>query len=203
MEEHALIELGRFVERRVAAGFDPDPRVAALAAERFRGALDDRAARLAAARAVARASARHAAEQSDWPVPTDCDRLDRAFSRLERARIVARQDFACCQPCGHGEIWREIVVAPFEADGYAFYHRGDTDAAVDGLPLRIAFGAVEEGDAAILEVGRRVVEALRAEGLDAAWTGRLEDRVAVQLTWRRRRRRRVVEGWRPRPARGT
>jgi hypothetical protein len=202
VEEHAIIELRRFVALRVAAGFEPDARVATLAVERFRGALDDGAARRAAVRAVARASARHAAEQRTWPVPTDCDRLDRAFARLERQGIVARQDFSCCQACGHGEIWREIIAVPFAAVGYAFYHRGDTDAAVDGLPLRIGFGAVEEGDPAGLAVGWRVVEALRAEGLEPAWTERLEDRIAVPLLWRRRRRR-GSEGWRPRPARGT
>lgn len=141
--------------------------------------------------------AAQAAEERTWPVPTDCDRLDRAFAALERRGVVARQNFACCQTCGHAEIGDEIESGTAEEPvrGYAFFHRQDTESAAAGEGLYLAYGAVMPGPAspaewnrAATEVAGEVVTALRAEGLDAAWNGDLEMRIGVPLIWRRRRR---------------
>jgi hypothetical protein len=35
----------------------------------------------------------HRRREATWTSPTDCDRLDRAFARLEMSGILARQDF--------------------------------------------------------------------------------------------------------------
>ena len=60
-------------------------------------------------RVTAELLAAHRAEQAGWESPTDCDRLDEAFATLNRLGIVARQDFSCCTPCGHKDIWQEIA----------------------------------------------------------------------------------------------
>lgn len=193
MDPNVLDALRRFVWHRVAEGFADEGEVAALAAAVFREPCAGEDVAGLAARLAEQAVAEHLVAQRSWPIPTDCDRLDRAFAALERRGIVARQHFACCQPCGHVEIWDEVASAPGAVEGYVFYHRRDTEAAAAGFPLWLAFGAVEEGDDAGVEVGRRIVEAVAHEGLHARWDGTLEHRIAVDLLWRKRRRvRRAV-----------
>lgn len=136
------------------------------------------------------------AESRTWQVPTDNDRLDRAFAALERDGIVARQNFTCCQSCGHAEIGDEIEAARGPVSGYVFFHCQDTESAADGGGLFLAYGAVMpkctpdvEWDRASKDVAGRVVTALRREGLDAHWDGNLSRRIQVPLVWRRRRSR--------------
>lgn len=143
-------------------------------------------------------NARQEVERS-WPVPTDCDLLDRAFARLEDAGVVARQDFTCCQNCGHHEIQEEIEKAGAlrPVRGYTFYHHQDTERAAEGGRLYLAFGAVmpdgtskEEWLQAEARIADEVVAALRAQGLSPSWNGEVTSRIEVPLLWRRRRRRR-------------
>lgn len=140
-----------------------------------------------------------AAVERTWPVPTDCDRLDRAFAKLERAGIVARQNFTCCQTCGHAEIGDELDGAACDGPvrGYTFFHAQDTEAAEAGAGIYLAFGAVlppgsaaEALAGAAAEVAREIVRALRAEGLEVDWDGDPARRIGVPLQWRRRRHRR-------------
>lgn len=141
--------------------------------------------------------AREAVERS-WPVPTDCDRLDRAFERLEQAGIVARQDFTCCQTCGHAEIGEEIEQARAHraVRGYTFFHQQDTEGAAEYGSLHLAFGAAlpegtpkEELLSAEAQIAGEVVAALRAEGLAPSWNGEVTRRIELPLEWRRRRAR--------------
>lgn len=150
------------------------------------------------ARLAPRVFAARLEEERSWTVPTDCDRLDRAFERLEQAGVVARQDFACCQNCGHAEIGDEIeeTRALRPVRGYTFFHHQDTERAVDGGPLYLAYGAVPpEGTSkeawieAEAGIGREIVAALEAEGLRPAWNGERTKRIQVGLVWRRRRAR--------------
>jgi hypothetical protein len=143
-------------------------------------------------RAAAKAAwSRAREEQASWPIPTDCDRLDRAFAALERAGVVARQNFTCCQTCGHAEIGDEIAQAltKAEAIGYTFYHMQDTERAAEGGGLFLAYGSLERTEAAQQKVGWSIVEALRREGLPAEWNGDVGKRIEVKnLLWRRRRK---------------
>lgn len=141
--------------------------------------------------------AREALERS-WPVPTDCDRLDRAFERLEQAGVVARQDFTCCQTCGHAEIGYEIEQARAlrTVRGYTFFHHQDTEGAAEGGTLFLAFGAAfpdgtpkEELLSAEAQIAGEIVAALRAEGLAPSWNGEVTRRIELPLEWRRRRAR--------------
>jgi len=139
--------------------------------------------------------ARQAVERS-WPAPTDCDLLDRAFERLEQVGIVARQDVACCQNCGHQEIGDEIEKARAHRPvrGYTFFHHQDTERAAQGGTLYLAFGAAMpkgtfEGEwlRAEAEIAGEVVAVLQAEGLSALWN-RVGTGVAAAPTPKLRRR---------------
>jgi hypothetical protein len=127
-------------------------------------------------------------EQASWPVPTDCDYLDRAFAALERSGVVARQNFTCCQTCGHAEIGDEIAEAQEKADvvGYTFYHMQDTERAAQGGGLYLSYGALEQTEAALQKVGRSIIEALRKEGLKPEWDDPKKRTAIRDLLWRRR-----------------
>ncbi len=135
------------------------------------------------------AMAAHLAAQASWPAITDCDRLDRAFAALEREGIVARQNFTCCQTCGHAEIGGPISewTGDQPAIGYTFFHWQDTESAADGQGLRLAYGATQPGDDATVAVGRAVANALDREGLKVTWNGSLRTRIAVAMDWKKRR----------------
>jgi hypothetical protein len=136
----------------------------------------------------------HIAEQASWPKITDCDRLTMAFEALEEEGIVCRENLSCCTRCGYFEIGAEIEELieedeEFEPTGYAFYHEQDVESAVEGDEFAIAFGswhAGDAGDAASRAVGRKVVKAIRAQGLKVQWNRTADQRIKVSLDWKKR-----------------
>lgn len=105
-----------------------------------------------------------------------------AFDELEDAGIVARENFACCARCGHGEIRAEMDE---DSRGYVFFHQQRTEAAVrDGL-LYLYFGAGKSHDA--VHVAQEVVGRLRDEGLPVEWNGDADAAILVEpILWRKR-----------------
>ncbi|HUS65018.1 MAG TPA: hypothetical protein VMZ28_10770 [Kofleriaceae bacterium] len=141
--------------------------------------------RLAAA--VDAALARYRAIEQTWTERTDCDRLDAAFSALERAGIVARQKFSDCGNCGTGEMMtlvRELRAGGRAVRGWTFFHDQDVEHAAEGDGLSLMHGAAAAGEP--VAVAEEIVRALRAEGLDASWSGYVGDRIAVAMDWRKR-----------------
>ncbi|MEU4689978.1 hypothetical protein [Actinoplanes sp. NPDC023714] len=134
---------------------------------------------------VPRELAAHLEAQAGWPARTDSDRLTDAFRALDRAGIVAREDFACCQSCGSSEIGDEIGDGG-PARGYVFYHGQDAERAAQGGTLWLAYGTFDER-AGAAQVGEEVVAALRGEGLEVDWTGDAAQRIHVRLRWAKRR----------------
>jgi hypothetical protein len=174
----------------VAAGFSDPDDIPEHAVEMLSDEQDEDALWPHALRLTREAVEAHRREQATWPAVTDCDRLNAAFVELERAGIVARQNFTCCQTCGHCEIGDEIATARkagVEVRGYTFYHMQDTESAVEGDGLYLAYGAVEAGDDAVVAVGREIVKVLRRHKLKTKWNGRSNERVFVFLDWKRRR----------------
>lgn len=129
------------------------------------------------------------AEQT-WAEATDCDRLEAAFAELEHRGVVARQNFTCCGTCGSSEIWDEIQDTADQGGavrGYTFFHEQDTESAVEGYGLYLAYGATEEGESAALAVAGEIVTVLEAHGLAPDWDGDWNKRIHVPLDWKRRR----------------
>lgn len=129
---------------------------------------------------------RRLAAQQTWPDQGDYARLAAAFDELEVTGVTARMNFACCQNCGHLEIADERRP---EQDGYTFFHEQDADRVTDGR-LYLAFGSFTEVHAQSREdyaateaaVGRRVVEAVRRQGLRVDWDGTNGARPVVAIT---------------------
>lgn len=115
--------------------------------------------------------------------------IDAAFEQLRKAGIVALQNAGYTQSDGWDDA-REA--AEYETQcgrppvGACFYQFQDLERAVDGAGLLIAFGAFsEEGedpekvDARARQVASKVLETLRAHGVDASWSGDLKQRISI------------------------
>lgn len=125
-----------------------------------------------------------------WPAETDCDRLDRAFDRLEAAGVLARQNYQCCSSCALAAMGEEIGVAAAlrghdAIRGWVLYHEQDTDAALERGELRLRYWSVKADDDAARAIGAEVVDALTQCGLAPVWSGSVEDVIVVPIRWRR------------------
>jgi hypothetical protein len=175
---------------RVAAGFEPEAEIAegiCMGMERnWKGRKD--VLRAAAEGAVASAIREHLAEESFWPRVTDFDRLSAAFDALEASGIVARHNWTCCQNCGFAEIGDELDQARergLDVRGFTFYHMQDTESAVEGHGLCLAYSSVESDEESV-RVGHEIVEQLRHYGLRPEWSGELSKRITVPMDWKKR-----------------
>lgn len=190
MDKTLIIELEQFARRQVAGGFaDPD-QIVESTVEAHPDQADEEQLQPVVEGLVGADVARHLAEQQAWPEVTDCDRLDAALDELTAAGIVCRQDFTCCSNCGESEIGGEMADARdagLEVRGYAFYHQQDTDRGVEGGGVYLKYGAVTEGDAALLAVGHEIADCVRRHGLAVEWGGSAADAILVRLDWKRRR----------------
>lgn len=180
------------VAERVRQGFESRGSILEFLTESVQDEHGVEIARLDAVRIVDEELLVHYERQSTWTTPTDCDKLDAAFEEMEEQGLVARQHFSCCSNCGESEIGGEINAAEEEEErevtGYAFYHMQDTEGAVDGGTIYIKFGAVEQNDAAHVQVGRVIADALRKHNLSVGWNGTVASAVGVTLKdWRKRR----------------
>ena len=184
------------VWRDVAGGFHDDDAILTAAHDAFEEELPAPTLRREASAALRQALAEHRAAEKAWSDMTDCDRLDAAFAAMEAEGVIARQNFTCCGNCGATEIWDEIEEAIAEerpAEGYAFFHMQDTESAVEGEGLYLNYGACMAGEAAALDIGRRIVAQLRAHGLAVEWDGSWSMRIQVVLDWKKRRSLRMME----------
>jgi hypothetical protein len=126
--------------------------------------------------------AAHLAAQRTWDDITDSDRLTLAFTALDLTGVVARENFTCCQHCGHTEICGQASPG---ARGYVFYHRQDAEGAAGGGALHLAYGPF--GETGELRLAGEIVEVLHRQGLRAEWSGDPGQRIRVPMRWQRRR----------------
>jgi hypothetical protein len=184
-------DLHEFIRVQIAAGYSAASDVVDDAVEVFIDAASNTTAlRVAATTLAERALAGHVAEQETWPAVTDCDRLDDAFAELDRAGIVARQHFSCCGTCGATEIHDEMEQAEkagLPVRGFTFFHVQDTEHAVGGEWLYLSYGAVHKDQEAAIAIGHEIVDVLGRHGLTPSWNGKHAHRIALPLTWQRRR----------------
>lgn len=125
------------------------------------------------------------AEQETWEGETDPDRLTRAFTALEEAGVVARENFTCCRNCGQSEIESEAGPG---ARGYVFFHTQSTDSAAADHGLTLLYGVFDgASENSVAAIGHEVVASLEAVGLQTKWDH--DPRTAIVVTpldWRRR-----------------
>ena len=127
--------------------------------------------------------------EKSWETETDCDRLDRAFEKLNRTGIIALHNAGYTQSDGIsdvGDVWRRGGESP-DVIGYCFYHEQDTENAVEGNGLLLAFGEIRGDQTKAVEIGKKICEKLREENLSFEWNERADERVHLgKIVWRRR-----------------
>lgn len=184
-------EVRLFVARRVAQGFDSEEDILEETLEFFQDEYGESASfSTMVNRLTSELMAVHLEESRTWPAVTDCDRLDKAFDELEEAGIVARQNFTCCQNCGHAEIWEELELTRQEREvsGYVFFHMQDTERVLEEGRLYIAYGAADSNDESAITVAHKAAHILSKHGFNVDWNGTLEKRICLlDFDWRRRR----------------
>lgn len=194
MEFELVGEMGLYAKAEVEAGFSSDEQIVERAIRRYAGQGEYLALRDLARELVGFASGRHLLRQREWPLVTDCDRLELAFGRLGESGIVCRQNFHADDRQGLEAIDEEMdreEAAGRKVRGYAYYHRRDIDLAIAGGGLFLSYGAsdgeADDDDGADLGIGAEVVEALRHLGLKPQWSGEGDARIHLPLQWQRRR----------------
>lgn len=127
-----------------------------------------------------------AAEEQGWTDVSTNDRIDAAFQELSSAGLFSAQDFTCCSSCGHSEA--AGTMAETGARGYVFYHQQDTDRAITGGGLLLAFGAYDGEPPSVEAIGREICGALDRFGIPHTWNGSGESRIQIEpFEWRKRR----------------
>lgn len=126
--------------------------------------------------------------ENEWPEVTDCNRLDTAFAALEANGVCALQNTGHTQSDGLSDT-REAAQArgAEKYRGFCFFHSQDIESALDGQGMYVAYGAFDRMGARSVEIGQRVVEALREAGLAVEWNGDERKRILLPaIQWRRR-----------------
>lgn len=138
---------------------------------------------------VATARAAHARVAATWIGDTDNDRLARAFADMDATGIVARENLGQSLSDGEYEIDR-IVDATLAAGqtvrGNVFFHEQDVECALAGGGLNIAFTGDRTGAEAARLIGHEVVAILERHGLKPDWNGNPDQRIRIDMAWRRR-----------------
>jgi hypothetical protein len=128
-----------------------------------------------------------AAAERSWPKETDCDRLDRAFERLDATGICAIQNAGYTMSEGYAEVAEAIASRGRTYTGYVFFHGQDVERAVDGHGLTLAFGDVSDDTSKTVAVGKRVAAALAEAGFKTDWDGTADTRINIDhIDWKRR-----------------
>ena len=120
----------------------------------------------------------------------DREALKRAFQRMSKHKIVARQNFKCCGGCGASAL--HTLIEERRARGHArgrglqggvFYHQQDTASMRDGGRCWLNYSAFEVDDKPVglttTQIGQLVLVALFAEGLHAEWDGNEDHSIVI------------------------
>lgn len=130
---------------------------------------------------------RKLAAEKTWDAETECDRLDRVFERLNEAGIIALHNAGYTQSDGISDVadvWHGGGKSP-DVVGYCFYHEQDTERAVSGDGLTLAFGEIHGDQEKGLDIGKKICEELRDENLSFEWNETVAERIHLdKIVWR-------------------
>jgi hypothetical protein len=125
-------------------------------------------------------------EERTWQGVSTNDRIDKAFEFLGGEKIFCAQNYWCCSSCGHSAASETMTER--KTRGYVFYHEQDTERAIDGGGLMLAYGAYEGEDPNVIAIGREICAALERFGIPHEWDGSPSARIFIQpFEWRKRR----------------
>jgi hypothetical protein len=186
--------LKKWIEVAVKGGFEAKRQLLSDIRERVQdelGAPDDALCKELRVHAEALFEKQRVAEEK-WTRRTTNDAIDSAFAALNRAGIVALQNAGYTMSDGWEDVNGLARKKPTRPRGATFYHGQDLERGVAGEGLWLAYGAYEDDakkhDAASVAIGRAIVDQLARFGVETAWDGTVDQRIAIRpFRWRRRR----------------
>lgn len=104
------------------------------------------------------------------------------FRKLNESGIVARERFWCCGSCASAAMPDEVALEQakgIQVRGFVFYHEQDADNLDEDGGCYLGFwsaGDDDSGEAAV-QVGKEIVQALRADGFRVDWDGSYANRI--------------------------
>ena len=126
--------------------------------------------------------------EKTWPQETNCDRLNNAFEAMRSENIAAIQNAGYTMSDGFTEV-AELLhqIGRDGVRGYCFYHGQDLERAVCGEGLMLAFGDLDDTLDGKIEIGKIVVDVMRANGFNVEWDRDPEKRISTgPFEWHRR-----------------
>lgn len=179
----------REIDTLVRSGFESRERVIEIFCEEMYAPGDLDPGEVSSA--VDAAIQAHEQAKADWPEITDCDRLASAFTKLTSEGIICLHNAGNTQSDGFDDFRGLYRNHPARGSvrGYCFYHRQDTERAVEGGGLFLAFGPadsrLEESEGPV--IGRLIVTTLTAAGLQPQWDGTFAERIFLpEFIWQKR-----------------
>ena len=128
------------------------------------------------------------AQEKDWPLQTDCDRLDAVFADLNGAMVIALQNAGYTTDDAFddvGEIHAQQPDGTYR--GYCFYHGQDLERAVAGEGIMLSFGDLQDTDEGKAAIAALIITTLQRHGFVAEWNGSVQTRINVPHShWQRR-----------------
>ncbi|GIK62643.1 MAG: hypothetical protein BroJett018_04370 [Chloroflexota bacterium] len=187
MDDEFYIKLHNMLEVWVTAGFESRDEIIQSAIDSFYDVGEPDEIKALAEPLTEKFLQEHSAMQRHWNYLTDCDKLDKAFDELNRAGIIARQNFWCCQTCGHAAMDDELKKVR-RARGYVFFHEQDTESAVQSGVLYLSFRSRDYQRERMVKIGHEIVGVFKRYGFDVHWDGDAKKRIGIyHLDWKRRR----------------
>ncbi|HTD03455.1 DUF6891 domain-containing protein [Undibacterium sp.] len=127
-------------------------------------------------------------QERDWPLNTDCDKLDEVFRDLNDSMIIAIQNAGYTTDDGLDEVGEIHATQPHGTyRGYCFYHGQDLARAVAGEGLMFAYGDMKDSDEGKAAIALAIIGALERQGFAVEWNGSIQTKIKVpKIQWQRR-----------------
>lgn len=126
--------------------------------------------------------------EKTWPKITDFDRLDRAFKALKDKGVLCLHNAGYTMSDGHDNSNEALGNFPKgQFFGYCFYHGQDTERAVFGDGLMLAYDHVEGDVPDKIKVAEALKKELVNAGFTIEWDGTTDQRINIpNFDWKHR-----------------
>jgi len=127
----------------------------------------------------------HQSESVNWKHPTDFERLAEVFDELIREKIVCLHNAGYTKSDGEGDCLQTIERLDelgIKSTGFCYYHSQDLGRAVDPeiQNLYLRFDSPTRDDSEALIVANKIVDKMKKNGFDVAWTGTVDQSIEVK-----------------------
>jgi len=128
-------------------------------------------------------------DETTWPAETDCDRLNGAFEILHGRGFIATVCSDYTLTSAIETLAEALESEGFDSEpvGHCFACGQDIEAALQGRGLHLAFGDVDDDDAATIALGKQIRSELQRAGFNVEWDETATTRLHITpFEWKNR-----------------